>query len=248
MARSVVTGSTVYVLGGMSLVSGNLTRLGSIEAATINQDGSLTTFSPVSTVALSVPRNNFPTVVVGNLIYVLGGDTDTPTDANSIEKATINPDGSISTFSRLSGITLAAQLTGHSGVVSGGSIFVLGGISGASAMNTVERATINADGSISTFANVSGVTLVNPEFDLSLVTIGNSLYAIGSDQGGPPGDVEVATVNPDGTLTSFSMATGVTLAFTRNGHTNTMLDNSLYVVGGYLSSAPVNSIDQATLP
>ncbi|HEX4462039.1 MAG TPA: hypothetical protein VIA18_28875, partial [Polyangia bacterium] len=241
-----VIGSTLYVIGG----SYGFPVLGSVEQTTIGADGSLSGFVTVPGVVLVTPRNGHTSVVVGDALYVLGGSDATGTAIDSVERATINADGSLSTFATVAGGALASARDGHSSAVIGDSLFVAGGLdTGGNLVTALERATINTDGSLSSFATVASVDLATPRYLQSSVVAGSSLYIVGGSQGAGEilDSVEQANISTaDGSLSGFTLVPGSTLVTSRQNHSNVVLGNMLYVLGGW-NGAYVGSVERAIL-
>jgi hypothetical protein len=82
---AVALGSTLYVIGGRD--SAKLQPLDSIEAAPIHADGSLGPFAILPNVKLQTARYGHSADVVGNSIYVLGGQIGVGEFLTSIERA-----------------------------------------------------------------------------------------------------------------------------------------------------------------
>jgi N-acetylneuraminic acid mutarotase len=141
---------------------------------------------------------------------------------------------------------LSTPRANHTSMVIGGHIYVLGGVDRGGSLNNVERALINADGSFGKFAAIPGVTLVTPRQAHTTALIGNQLYVIGGFSDGSLSSIEHATVAQDGSLSSFTTVTGVTLATARQNHTIAVIGNYLYVIGG-LSTSTLNTIERATI-
>jgi Kelch motif protein len=241
---SLVVGGFLYVLGG----TGASGRLGDVERATINPDGSLGIFAGVPAVVLATPREFHTAAVVGNSLYVLGGNGDAGT-LNGIERATIAPDGSLGAFAPVPGETLATARARHSSVVLGNWLYVFGGRNSSGDLDTVERASIQPDGSLAPFAPVSGVTLQIARSAHTSVAVGNSLYIVGGQGGGAPlGSVERANISATGSLGPFSVTADPVLTIPRAGHTSATLGNVLYVIGGLGNSSEIlNRIDGASV-
>lgn len=110
--------SYVYVLGG------SLTNM--VEYAQINPDGSLGTWSYTSSMTMS--RGSQPaTAILNNYLYVLGGSDNYNSYTNTIERAFINPDGSLGAWTLLPDTLLDlcsatgyAQDNGHVYLAGGG--------------------------------------------------------------------------------------------------------------------------------
>jgi len=239
-----VVGDNVYVLGADDH-----------ERARVALDGALGTFGPAPRLVMGTGMHS--TAVIGDYLYVLGGFTYGPTQAlTRVERAVIKPDGSLDPFAAVTGVTLAKRRYGHTSVVVGNNLYVIGGVSisgtGINEMSkfegTIERATINADGSISTFAPVPGVTFT-PRSNAATVVIKDSIYIIGGKSSPSTGltNVEHIEFNPDGTL---KVSTYVDLPLATG-----LISPTLSIMGGYLYAfggdaefpAPDNRIQRATI-
>ncbi len=237
-ARSVTTGNHVYVLGGKDMKDG--TTLTSVEIATINADGTLSAFAVAGD--LVHPREAFTITVVGPYVYVVGGENGEVADP-SVERATIQADGTLGTFALVPGIGLSSARHRHTATIVGNSLYVVGGGDSGTTMAfaSVERATIDASGELSTFGPVAGATLTTGRMDHSAAIIGNTLYVVGGGSGLAAGftntTTERATINGDGSLTGFEIAPNSSLVGGRLHFTLQLLGGALYAVGGYGSDA-----------
>lgn len=233
---TVTLGDSIYVLGGHS---GGNAFVADVEHATINADGSLGAFSISPDVSLATPRADFSTAVVGNYVYVLGGQDGT--SLTSVERATINADDTLGTFSTVPGVALTMARVQATVAVVGDYLYVIGG---AGAADTVERATIAADGTIGTFELVSGVTLAPDPATMkggragaASVVLGDQLYVFGGNPEQPAApelDVQVASIAADGSISPFVVLPDVTLPSGRVGLATMILGDGLYTVGGGL--------------
>jgi hypothetical protein len=189
-ASAVILGSTLYVVGGGN-GGGDLKT---VESATINSDGSLGTFATVGGVSLVTERGNFCVAVLGSYLYVIGGDDNTG-PSSAVDRATINSDNTITTFT--SQPTLKSARDFATCVVIGNALYMIGGYSTAP-VNAIESATIGPDGSLGTFANVPGVTLPavpSAQYALRPVVVGNTAYAFAGNTGtGVVGTISQATL------------------------------------------------------
>jgi hypothetical protein len=148
---SALIGRYLYIIGGVG-ANGSLS---SVEQAMVNADGTLGQFAIVRS-TLVTPRRAHTSRVIGNRLYVIGGFGDAP--LSSVEQATVEPDGSIGAFTTAEDIALVDARASHANVVVGSYLYVIGGLS-TTMLNTVERATIHADGSIGPFSAVPEVRL-----------------------------------------------------------------------------------------
>jgi Kelch motif protein len=242
---STIVGSFLYILGGTN-TSGVLSR---VERASLNADGALGPFVITSNTTLTTPRDGHTSAILGRSLYVLAGDRLNHT--SSVERAAINPDGSLGPFAIVPDINLGTLQGAHMSAEAGNFLYVVGGIvTGGLRTNTIQRAAIEADGSIGSFAVFPGVTLVDARAAASMVVVGKALYVIGGNDGqfGAIGTVERATINSDGSLATFGTVSGVTLVTARQAHTSAVLGNFVYVIGGVDSSGvTLSSIERASI-
>lgn len=222
----VVLGIFLYVIGGIN----DTGILGSVERASIAPDGSLGSFTVVPGIVLAAARKEATATLLGNSLYIIGGTGSGV--LGSVERATINGNGSLGAFELVSGLTLDTPRTSHSGIVIGNRLYIIGGSSTSGVTGTVEQAIIAADGSLNGFLAVQGVGLVTPRASHTNLVLGKSLYVLGgAGGGGALTSIEQALVRPDGTLGTFSTSS-TSLAMARGGHVNVILGNRLSIIGG----------------
>jgi hypothetical protein len=140
--------------------------------------------------------------VIGRWRYLVGGTAGT-TALASVERAPINPGGTLGTFTD-AGVSLVTLRRGHTAVVIGPWLYVIGGARAAGTLGTVERAAIAADGTLGAFATVSGVDLVAVREHHTSVVIQSYLYMTGGDGPGDTDTIERATIAADGSLGDFA--------------------------------------------
>jgi hypothetical protein len=235
-----VIGNYLYALGGIGTGS-----LNSVERATINISGSLGPLAISSSTTLTTARGGQATVVVGNYLYVLGGYANG--GLNSVERASIDADGSLGQLATVSGVTLAAARYNHTAAVVGNSVYVLGGLANSVTLNSVERAIIAADGSLGAFAPVAGITMRSARNSHTAAVVGNYLYVLGGSNGNVVLDnVERAPIAPDGSLGPFESAPNGPLMTARVYHTTAVIGNYLYVIGGFGNNG-LSNIERASI-
>jgi hypothetical protein len=191
--------------------------------------------------SLVTARSDHASVVVNsflnNSLYVLGGYSG-GTFLNSVERATINADGSLGPFAIVPDVALATARAGHTCAVVYGWLYVFGGNDGSGNLDSIERAPIRSDdGSLGPFTIVPDVTLAVARSGHSSVVLGNSLYVFG----GGDARVERATINADGSLGSFAIVPDV--SFFGGFHPpSAVVGDSLYVIGngGIVEKAPIS--------
>jgi hypothetical protein len=233
MAASTVTiANNVYVIGGGDNIAGTVKD--SIEQATINSDGTLSPFT-LAAVKLATGRQRHSSVVIGNNIYVIGGSDAGNTSMTSVESAPVKSDGSLGKFALVTTSALITPRADATALVTNGWLYIIGGASNG-AVSTIERAAINPDGSIGTFAIVPNVTLasVNGRAQQSSVVLGNAIYVIDgqANNGAELTSIEQATINPDGSISTFTASSVSTIYPGRRGSRSVVIGNNVFVLGG----------------
>lgn len=221
-----VIGNQLYMVGGFGNGS-----LSSVEHATIAPDGSVGPFTIVPNVTLMTARQAHTSAVVGDYLYVLGGlGTST---LNSVERAFIHADGSLGPFATVTDTKLVTARHGHATVVIGNYLYVLGGAGNTGVLRDIERASINADGSLGPFSAASGTMLTDGRSGHVTELIGHYLYVLGGVGGsGSLATIERAAIDADGALGAFEPVSELSMVSRRHGHTSSMVGNYLYVLGG----------------
>jgi hypothetical protein len=225
-AASVRLGNVIYLIAGRS----SAITLDDIETATINPDGTLSAFT-IATSALQTARWGHAAVVIGNSLYVIGGYSGTAS-MSDVERATINPDGTLSPFHTVTDVTLATPVTAHTVSVVGDNVYVIGGLSDADRPGGIQRAKIRGDGTLSTFEKVPTSVLQFPRNTHSAAVVGDNLYVVGGYKTGTGylDTVERATIDAKGELSNFSVVSKLTRA--RNAQQSALIGNYLYLIGG----------------
>ena len=195
---------------------------------------------------LAVPRSGAGAVVVGHDLYVIGGKTGT-TPLDTVEHALINADGTLGTFSIVTGVALVTARSGAATVALGGYVYAIGGANASGPLATIERAKIQSDGSLATFETVSGVTLGTARSDAASAVVGDSLYIVGgTGTSGKLASIEAAVIDPDSSLEAFT-ASSQMLATPRAGAAAITTAGSLYVLGGDTSAGATASVEASAI-
>lgn len=212
----------------------------------LSGDGSLGAWLTTST--LNASRYSAAAVQAGNWLYVLGGlDSGT-----SVERATINSDGILSAWQVLtSALNLPRQFFGAVRV--GRSIYAVGGEwpgSGLDHSNTVERASIQSDGTLSAW-QILTATLNLGRAALGVTATNRFVYAVGGlgrNYYTATGTVERAPIQPDGTLGPWEVLTA-TLNTARDQLAVVQIAGYLFVIGGYNDQIPgeLASVEEAAI-
>lgn len=189
---AVAYNNRLYVVGGK--ISASSVGTTTVERADITPTGVLSGWTSVTALGAGNERYGMGVQVYNDRLYVVGGANNLTTQ-NTIFYTKINNDGSLNSW--LTGTAIQdggsggarASLGGTMTTIWGGYIYVAGGcrtISGtvsapycasANIANDIQLASINADGSVTDWTTILGVT--NSRTSYSLVSWRNRLYAIG---------------------------------------------------------------------
>jgi hypothetical protein len=233
------TGNSVLVLGGFDNVS---TIYNTVEHADVNGDGSgIQTFvnNPTS---MNTGRYLMAARIIGDYVYVFGGVVSgsifdqTAVATDSIERAAIVGKG-LGMFETVAS-KMTTQRAGANVEIVGNKLYVLGGLNSGGTITTIESATINGDGSLGPFAQVS-----QPLDDLhaayASIVLDDKLYligGIGTVTGKPMPDnistVVVSTIAGDGSLGPFTKLPGTMTRVRAAFGQGALVGNNYYVVGG----------------
>lgn len=258
MSRSglgaVSVGKRIYAIGGGEYGSKGLKILKSVEYTDVLENGLLGEWKFTS--PLKMPRIYVSTVVYGDQIYVMGGesletlftgelDQEAPALLDSVERAKILPDGTLGewilekekmNFSRRGG-----ELFAHNEW-----LYATGGFNGAF-LNDVEKAKINSDGSLGKWVReknlISGTRYIS-----GYAKKGNRFYLLGGHLHTAEramDSVGTAEVRPDSTLTEWKE----TAPMSTRRFLNTALligEDTIYTIAGQNSIA-LTSTERATI-
>lgn len=194
-----VAGNYLYLLGGA-----DGSYLASTEHAQIGTPAAPGSLATMSDVHLVKGRWSYVSLVARNHYYALGGFGT----SGAIERADVAPDGTLGTFATAG--SLVSERGGAAGAVVGNYIYLFSGSDGANTLTTVERAAINEDGTLGSFAIVPGLT-VSQRFQGRAIVLGNYVYLLSGDQSFSAPPIERAAIASDGSLGAFSTVSGVNL-------------------------------------
>jgi hypothetical protein len=229
-----VIGRSVYVIGGAEMPANGLT---SIERATIANDGTLGPFQIVDSVNLRTARFGHSSAVIGDFLYVFGGNSGMAQGVRAtVERAAINPDGTLGQFETVNGLTLVTARQDHTTVVLGGFVYMIGG-RGAGPIATIERAAINADGTLGAFAVVSNRTLVTPRSGSSHALVNEHLYVVGGEDAAVLASVERASFDASGALGAFAPLQDTAIPSGHIAGAAAVVGRKLFVAGGNIQLA-----------
>jgi len=215
---AVAVGDYLYALGGCCPL--NSLAMASVEMARINADGTLGAWQ--TTTSMTTPRHFLAAVAANGYLYAVGGS-----ESNTVERAAINSDGSLGSWQATTAMNTARHCPGA--VAVNGYLYAIGGSDNTRPVNSVERAAINSDGSLSAWQTMSAMTTRRANH--GTVEIGGYVYALGGNYYNALSSTERAAINSDGSLSPWqsvsSMITG------RRNLTAVAAGGYLYALGGW---------------
>lgn len=209
----------LYIAGGFD---GSLNQ-NTVFFAPINPDHTIGAFTQATSTFL-FGRNRLALVAAQGGLYVIGGTTGSP--RADVQRAPINADGTLGTFSSLGTMTQAR--TAHAAVVNDGWLYVIGGSTGTSTLSSVEAAPINSNGTLGAFS-VRG-SMADARSEHVAFVEGGHLFVVGGNIGVSTDDVLVAPLLANGGLGSFRSVTR--LPVVRRDAAVAVWGGRAFVVGG----------------
>lgn len=236
----VIGTNAIYVLGGRN----DTEVFNAIHYATINTDGSLSDWQTLD-VTLPTSLRGHTAVYSNGFIYVAGGaENVSGTDAcNNVYCAQILPDNTLTEFSNTTDLPVA--LTGHTMVVQGEKVFVLGGFTiGGEKVSTVYSAVSDVSGELSAWTSETNlpVTVSNHS---SVVMNGLITVLAGETNGTLNNTVYYADINS--APMSWNLAANVMYDYTRDGAAFSSNGQIGYCGGVNNSGSPIHNTRYANL-
>ncbi len=181
-----------------------------------------------------------------NFVYLLGGTTNGTNTVNTVYRATQETNG-ISAWTTLTAMPVA--LKDMAVVATQTQLIVFGGRNGNGASDKIYAASLNDDGSIGSWKELS-FTLAQPCWGMNAVTALDNLYIIGgatTDGTDTPIDkVYCLKLNADGEISSMMEVNS--LPEVRNGQASVVYDSKIIVTGGCgTNNAATNTVYSASV-
>ena len=236
---------TIYVLGGLD-ATGAATS--TIYEVSLNADGTIPAVSPAAGSWATLTATPLPqalyahgAVIFHGHIYVAGGNDSTGTPVAKVYSAPINTDGTLGAWTTL--VDLPDTRAHHQFVTAAGNIYVLGGTNAKvdpivnaqspGAQSTIFYQAINLkDGTLTgTTWTTNGTGLSKSREKFSAVVAGGGVLASGGLYNGASNgstEQEFASINTDGSLSSFTTVTGSTTITKQVGGYNFYNHSSAY--------------------
>jgi len=158
----------------------------------------------------------------------------------NVKYADINPDGTIGNWQPTTGSTFVRYHM-RNVIFARGYLYATGGGSSPQNPNWIERALVNADGSLGEWQNTTAWNLQRNQ-GWAFITDGEYLYVIGGYTADGPCDVvERGLINPDGSITVWD---SVAPLLNKRANVEALFHNNLlYVFGGYDGKDYLSSVE-----
>jgi hypothetical protein len=181
-----------------------------------------------STNSLTTATSDTVSLVTKNYIYILGGYNSTNSYLNTIQRASFDSNGNLtSTWSNVGTLPVGMSSMGY--VATKGRFYLIGGNNGSGALSSVYSAPINADGTLGAFRTET--SLPAAKYAITCFVIKNKLYVVG----GGNNTVYQTTINTDGTLSSWATLPNFPTGF--NYGKSLLIKNRIYIIGAYTGSS-----------
>ena len=222
-ASAVAYNGYVYIFGGDVGSPGTVTTSKETEAAPINANGTLGSWSVGNDMPTALYA--FGAATWNGRVYLTGGNPGGATDAVSYASLSSGTIGSWNT-----GTSFTTARYAHATVAYNGYLYVIGGTTSSnSLLGDVQYAPINSDGTVGTWTMTAGI----PARRFLTATVANGfLYVFGGTDtsSNSKSDVLVAAIGNNGTLGAWSNAGSLNTA--RFGAAAAYYGGYLYVLGG----------------
>ncbi len=248
----------LYVIGGKdSSCAGANNVCGTVYIAKLGANGEPSLWHPTDTnkanwvywysSANTVVAAYAGAAAYNNRLYLAGGqDNTTLNGVTTMQEADLLPTGDIGSWTTTGMVALPSARWSHTIQIYNDRMYLVGGVSGAistaNLKNTVEYIRILSDGTMSgSWKSTTSFTTARMTFGGTFSAIwGGYLYITGgctaittsgcTSPSGIAGDVQLASINADGTITDWGTISGVTSS--RIGFGLVAWRNTLYAIGG----------------
>jgi hypothetical protein len=195
-AAAVAYNNRLYLLGGQTDTAAG--GVSTVEDVNLNPTGTMTAWSTTGMTALPSVRFGHDAHIYNGYLYLVGGNSN-GTLENTVDYIKVNEDGTLaSSWSSTNGFTIPRMSWGGNfSTIWGGYLYVSGGCSAVDAEGqctasgianagtyaadgtgtSVELVSINADGSLGFWGNISNVS--NARIGYGLVAWRNTIYTVG---------------------------------------------------------------------
>lgn len=238
----------LYAIGGQT-TSTTSSAVATIEAATINSDGTVGSWSTTGLTALPVALYGLKTFVHNSRLYTTGGRTAGGTVGDTVQYINIATDGTFD-GSWISGPDLPTSGLGrykHGVVAMNGYVYVIGGSYTGGSRDDVFYAVINADGSIGEWRQSSSTKdLNNTRGSLNAVGYKGGIYVVGGNAERTA--TEYAVVEGAGAISAVTdLDSGDRLLTNKHHFASAAYNNYIYALGDSGNTADSKNIQYASL-
>lgn len=242
----------LYVLGGLD---NSGVRTNTVYIAKLGANGEPQLWHPTDSnknnwvywyqdASLSSIRSDSAAVAYNNRLYLLGGRSTSGTPVNTMQFASLNPNGTLGTWT--SGTNLPSALYGHSAQVYNDRLYIIGGASsvGGAPLGNVSYNKLNPDGTLNSWTSTTAFSpgRMSVGGNISVVW-GAYIYITGGcsavNASGYCSTIEsgaeVASINADGSIDVWNDMAGVTSQ--RMGAGLITWRDRIYTIGGCTSQS-----------
>ena len=226
----IVNDNNIYAIGGAD----SRGYIWDAEWSTFDDSGNIKEWKRAP--SLNEPRGYVPGVYHNGFLYVVGG-ANGEHGANlldTVERAKINPDGSIGRWVVEDSVMTTARRGGQATVIDG-YLYAIGGYNGMF-LHSVERAEIKEDGSLDKWAELT--PMMFERYIHSSLAVGDVLYSMGGHKnasGGALKEVEYGKISKDSLEVQWHSAPSLNEA--RYDAGVVFADGAIYIAGGYDDNA-----------
>jgi hypothetical protein len=230
-AATAVYNGHVYVVGGCTSTGTNGTldkctsTAGTVESASINTDGSLSTWSTTGMTAEATPRWGHKLNAYNGWLYITGGCTPAAVTSACLqqsvtERIQLTSSGAM-TGSWTAGTSLNTARSLQFTAIVNGYMYVIGGYTatyGSSGLKTVERSTIGSNGTLGSWSALSADLPNDRKGTEQAAVWNNTIYIVAGEQdtGGGTNTIYYNPVDSSGNLNS-TWTTNSIVTPTNNG-------------------------------
>ena len=174
---------------------------------------------------------------VGNWLFILGGRNNNGAALNSVQRAHMNPDGSLGSWQTINP-PLPQALYGHAAVSAGNRIYVIGGF-GSDYARSVYMSAVQNDGTLSAWQSLQLLPAGQERSHQAVAVVSEYLVVLGGQQeSGILNTVWRAHLRADGSLDNWVAERVLPAALYRL--TAVTYNSRVYVIGGRLGSGAVS--------
>ena len=188
--------------------------------------------------AFTTARYGHTSVAYNGFVYIIGGKSSS-SSLNDIQYCQLNANGSVGSCTvQAAAFTTARYI--HSSIVHNGYLYIIGGYSGASALNDIQYCPLNANGSVGT-CTVQASAFTSARYYHSSAVFNGYLYIVGGFAGGYLNDVQYCPITAAGSVGSCTVQSA---AFTtpRERLAAVASNGYLYIVGGFSGASYLSDI------